>query len=320
MKLLDTSSKYCKIAVEDDKKYLIRYPRKIGITQEYYRSTPEYEVLRDLQNSGIKVPKLIGNDNNCTVLEYIEGDSLNNIYSNNTPIGKNIINQVVEQICAMTEVDGKNLLKYAKWNNNKTFFSFQCENTENVFLNYYEKLHKLYNELGISEDVMKFLYEKSSQIDVKRKMSIIHGDRHKNNTILDGNNIVFIDWELACIGDVAYDIAFHLHHMGYSEEEEKYFISLLKMKYKGDSKKLLKDVELYRTFMLLRSVLYLVRYTLNEGYTNAINEEEKEEKLTYFMNRYNRLSKLNGINFKQKSKEELDKIFSDYKEEITVTL
>ena len=45
MEILETNSKQCKILVKDGKKYVIRYPRKIGATIEYYRSTPEREIL-----------------------------------------------------------------------------------------------------------------------------------------------------------------------------------------------------------------------------------------------------------------------------------
>ena len=36
MEILDTSSKQCKILIQDGKKYVIRYPRTIGKTVEYF--------------------------------------------------------------------------------------------------------------------------------------------------------------------------------------------------------------------------------------------------------------------------------------------
>jgi hypothetical protein len=38
MEVLDTSSKQCKIIIRDGKKYVIKFPRKIRETIEYYRS------------------------------------------------------------------------------------------------------------------------------------------------------------------------------------------------------------------------------------------------------------------------------------------
>lgn len=63
-------------------------------------------------------------------------------------------------------------------------------------------------------------------------MCIIHGDKHKKNAILsDNGELTFIDWELGCIGDIAYDVAFHLHQMAYTESDEGYFLDRLKSNY-----------------------------------------------------------------------------------------
>ena len=45
MELLETSSNQCKIFIHENERYVIRYPRSIGVSREYYRSTPEYEII-----------------------------------------------------------------------------------------------------------------------------------------------------------------------------------------------------------------------------------------------------------------------------------
>ena len=262
MAVLDTWSKHCKIIEEDGKKYVIRYARKCGVTQEYYCLIPESKVIEILQKYDIQVPKLVYKDDECNIQEYISGDVLSDVYEDYTDMDKNFIDQIVDQICYMSNLQDEELQQYSKWKDNKSFFQFQCQNTEKVFLTYYDELSELYKNFNINKDVMKPLYNKSYKIDNNRKMSVIHGDRNKKNVVINNNEVVYIDWEQACMGDIAYDIAFHIYQMKYTKSDEEYFIKKIREKYKGNAESLLEDVKLYKEFDLLRSTLYLIKYTL----------------------------------------------------------
>ncbi len=314
MAVLDTWSKHCKIIEEDGKKYVIRYARKCGVTQEYYCLIPESKVIEILQKYDIQVPKLVYKDDECNIQEYISGDVLSDVYEDYTDMDKNFIDQIVDQICYMSNLQDEELQQYSKWKDNKSFFQFQCQNTEKVFLTYYDELSELYKNFNINKDIMKPLYNKSYKIDNNRKMSVIHGDRNKKNVVINNNEVVYIDWEQACMGDIAYDIAFHIYQMKYTKSDEEYFIKKIREKYKGNAESLLEDVKLYKEFALLRSTLYLIKYTLEQVYNNNIKSEESKEKmLLHFMKRYNSLSSYKEYNLKAKSKEELNMIFSKHK-------
>ena len=184
---------------------------------------------------------------------------------------------------------------------------------KNVFLSYYDKLSELYEEFNIHKDIMEKIYNKIDKIDNNRKMSVIHGDRNKKNVVLNGGKVFYIDWEQACMGDLAYDIAFHIYQMKYAKHDEEYFIKKLKEKYKGDIEKLLEDIKIYKEYALLRSTLYLVKYTIEQAYSNNIeNEEKKRKMLLHFMDRYNSLSNYEEYNLKAKTEEELDHIFKEH--------
>ena len=155
MEILNTSSSQCKILIRDNIKYVIRYPRKIGQTVEYYRSTPETEVIKILQNNKIKCPKILYSNEQYSIQEYVEGQLLADKFEDHKPIEKTIIDQIVDQICDLTSVDGSELLKYANWNNNSSFYNFQCQNTEKIFIDYYKKLETIYKKLGISLYIIK---------------------------------------------------------------------------------------------------------------------------------------------------------------------
>lgn len=312
MEILNTSSAQCKILISNDKKYVLRYPRKIRQTVEYYRSTPEIEIIKILQNNNVKCPKILYSNEQYSIQEYVEGQLLADKYEDHKNIEKSIIDQIVNQICLLTSVNGNELLKYASWKDNNSFYYFQCQNTEKIFIDYYNKLETIYKKLGISLDTIKELYKLTFQISNERKLSVIHGDRHKKNIIVSENGeITFIDWELGCIGDLAYDIGFHLHQMAYTEEDERYFLDKIAKKFDGDSSKLLHDVEMYRLFLLTRSTLYHVYWTDLEYQKN--NNENKEKQLGHFMRRYNKLSKYKIFNLEPKSQDELNSIFEEYR-------
>lgn len=53
-----------------------------------------------------------------------------------------------------------------------------------------------------------------------RAFRLAHCDIHRKNMILDHDHVVFLDWELALWGDPVYDLAVHLHKMGYQPTEQ----------------------------------------------------------------------------------------------------
>lgn len=312
MKVLDTSSKQCKILIKDGKKYVLRFPREIGKTVEYYRSTPENEFIKVLQGCGIKCPVTLYESKEYFVQEYVEGHLLTEMFEDHKRIDRSIVQKIIDEICFLTTISEEKLLKYVSWNDNRSFYDFQCKNTEKVFLKYYKELKPIYESLGIFPDILIPLYNNVLEISNNRKLSIIHGDRHKKNAILsDNGELIFIDWELGCIGDVAYDIAFHLHQMAYTEDDEQYFLEQLRKEFKGDIQKLLNDVEIYRVFILARSVLYHVYWTVLT-YKGG-NEVEIEKQLGHFMRRYNKLSKYDCFKLQSKSQKELNDIFENYR-------
>lgn len=314
MEILDTSSKQCKILVKDGKKYVIRYPRKIRATIEYYRSTPESEILKIIERSDIKAPKVLYTGEKYSIQEYIEGDLLSEKYEDHKTIDKGVINQIIEQIYLLSDINGQELMQYTNWDNNKGFYEFQCANTETVLESYYNNLNKLYDGLNLSPSIIQNLKSKSDSINNKRNMSIIHGDRHKKNAIINPNDeLVFIDWELGCLGDIAYDIAFHLHQMAYTEEDEKYFLDRLNNKFKNQDG-LSNDIELYRLFLLARSTLYHVYWTDLVYKTGS--KEEIEKQLGHFMRRYNKLSKFKEFNIQPKSEEQLSRVFEGFRDSL----
>ena len=54
-----------------------------------------------------------------------------------------------------TQMNREVLLKYANWNNNSSFYNFQCQNIEKSFFKYYKKFKPIYDKLNILPDMYR---------------------------------------------------------------------------------------------------------------------------------------------------------------------
>ncbi|MET8159702.1 aminoglycoside phosphotransferase family protein [Sphaerisporangium sp. NPDC005289] len=59
-----------------------------------------------------------------------------------------------------------------------------------------------------------------------RPLVCVHADIHRKNMIVDDGRTVFLDWELALWGDPVYEMAVHLHKMGYLRAERDRVVEL----------------------------------------------------------------------------------------------
>lgn len=261
-------SNYCKVMSEDKK--IVKYQRRIGITQEYYRSIPESEVLEILSKYGMNVPKVLELYDDYFVEEYIDGTLLDDIYTDYSNIDKIVIDDIINNIVGLIRIDFQSLSKYSKWDNVRGFFEYQILNTEEIWNEYNTSYDVFYNLLGINKSTIFKLKQLSKKINFNRPLCLIHGDRHKNNMIKKGNQVYYIDWELGCIGDLAYDIAFHIHQMKYSEADLKYFLLNLEKRLPYEYKSAINDINIYLCFITMRSVIYYVKILYDCDYSEKL--------------------------------------------------
>ncbi|MER5864668.1 aminoglycoside phosphotransferase family protein [Kitasatospora sp. NPDC002040] len=79
----------------------------------------------------------------------------------------------------------------------------------------------LYKALGIPDDPCGQLRSRAADL-TERPFRLLHADIHRKNMILtDRNEVAFLDWELALLGDPVYDLADHLHKMSYPSEDRR---------------------------------------------------------------------------------------------------
>ncbi|MEU6084585.1 phosphotransferase [Streptomyces sp. NPDC047108] len=79
---------------------------------------------------------------------------------------------------------------------------------------------ELFSALGVPPDGLDRLRERATGL-AHRPFCLLHGDLHRENFVVDADDRIWtIDWELAAIGDPLYDLATHLHLMGYPADQE----------------------------------------------------------------------------------------------------
>lgn len=82
----------------------------------------------------------------------------------------------------------------------------------------------LFDALGLPPHALAPGSRLGSEADAltRRPFCLLHGDLHRANFIVDraDGRLWTIDWELALVGDPLYDLATHLHLMGYPEKQE----------------------------------------------------------------------------------------------------
>ena len=232
---MKTSSYFVNILENSNGKYIRRRKRK-G-TKPYARTLSFRRIRKILSNSNILYPKILKCHFNFVDEEYIESNSdIKNI-------SKNGINEYfLNLICELNSIDISKYRRYVSWKNNTEFMKFQINN-------FYKAMKKNndVNKLNEAKNQFKVI---DTNMDNNRKLSLIHGDLHLNNLLVNNNKIYLIDWEMATIGDLAYELAIHFILMNYDEKEELDFIN--KLKIECDKDNLIHDINEYRKFELIR--------------------------------------------------------------------
>jgi aminoglycoside phosphotransferase (APT) family kinase protein len=124
------------------------------------------------------------------------------------------------------------------------------------------ELHGLFAALGINPAVLAEDGPLARCADrlTPRPFCLLHGDLHRDNLIVaaaDGA-LWTIDWELALLGDPLYDLATHLHLMGYPPRQELLMLArwarAMDEHLPGATAALARDLARYRAYKRVQSV------------------------------------------------------------------
>lgn len=249
---------------------------------------PEASVLRAIRDSVTHAPRLLyANDHpRFQVHEFIDGETLDASAPRGVPVPGHVIGDVAEafgQLCAIPQDKVPPLP--ADWpGDGKTadFARRLSAATESVYARFRPEFGELFASLGIPPDPLALVHARWTTLR-PRPFRLLHSDVHRKNMILARGRTYFLDWELALWGDPVYDLAVHLHKMGYSPGEYESMQAAWLAAVPGSvSENWEPDLHTYLTHERVKSaVVDTVRYTkiITSGHATAQFKEELLRKL-----------------------------------------
>lgn len=253
----------------------------------------EHALLASIQERLAPVPRLrfASRRPAFQVHDYVEGVRLDDIARRGQQVPGEFLDAVAVLFRDLANIrDGLPPLP-ERWpvsGDTLSFASRLREVTESVYLSYRDSFAPTFEELGIPTNPFAVLDEAWSSF-TDRPFCLVHADIHRKNVIVkpDGTSI-FIDWELALFGDPVYDLAVHLHKMGYDPGDEQVLVHrwLAAMPSEVAAGWEL-DVPAYLTHERIKSAIVdSVRYTeqLRDPDTSEVTRQELLAKLTHKVN------------------------------------
>ncbi|MEV6930902.1 phosphotransferase [Dactylosporangium sp. NPDC051485] len=186
---------------------------------------PEYLILAAVGRHLSSVPRLraASVDPRFQIHEYIEGDVVDTIAPRGVRVPDGTIEQVADFFAALARVPVAELPPTpGGWpadGDCRGFASRLSAVTAAVHRRYSPEHGGMWQRLGFPEEPLASIDWSAM---TSRPFQLVHADVHRKNMIrTSAGKLVIIDWELALWGDPVYDLASHLHKMGYQPGEEE---------------------------------------------------------------------------------------------------
>ena len=187
---------------------------------------PEASVLRTIRGLVTHAPRLIyaSDQPSFQILEFIDGKLLDDLAPRGVPVPVHVIGDVGEvfsQLCAIPRAKIPPLPAGWPADGKPADFARQLSAiTEGIYQRFLPAFGDLFASLGIPRDPLAMVLTRWTTLH-PRPFRLLHTDLHRKNMILAHGRTYFLDWELALWGDPVYDLAVHLHKMGYSPSERE---------------------------------------------------------------------------------------------------
>ncbi|MGW2558467.1 phosphotransferase [Streptomyces sp. NPDC001514] len=187
----------------------------------------EDELVRALQGRISSLPG-IHPAGDVSLQRFIEGETLGEVYGERGEVPSDIVRQLMELVRELAAIRIKDLALDRRCEpadrpedgDTRGFLERLIRFVEvRVHGAHLAEYGELFAELGVTADSLNRLRERVAG-PTSRPFCLLHGDLHRENFILDHRGGLWtIDWELAMFGDPLYDLATHLHLMGYPDEQ-----------------------------------------------------------------------------------------------------
>jgi aminoglycoside phosphotransferase (APT) family kinase protein len=185
---------------------------------------PEPSVLRAIRDSVTRAPRLLYANQHprFQILEFIGGEVLDRLAPAGEPVPGGVIEDLAETFSQLCETPRERIPPLPEdWPADGETASFGrrlSAVTEGIYARFRPDLGELFASLGIPSDPLALVASGWTTLR-PRPFRLLHCDIHRKNLILSGRRTYLLDWELALWGDPVYDLAVHLHKMGYQPAE-----------------------------------------------------------------------------------------------------
>lgn len=253
-KLDDGSSSVRKTLIEyNNKKCLLREYDKRFMTDRY----KSFENAVYIHENGINVPKIYEYGNGYSIIEWIDGVSLDKLLTNE-----------------------KDSIKYAKLVSNELLrmHSIKPKESMDLYSKYIQSLNKKINRINSllpHIDLKKLDSYARSNIDVLKglKSSIVHGDFHPGNIIMSGDKPYMIDLDVCKQSSGIYDLA----SASVIENYPAFYYNLINNYFNGQ----IPD-DFWKVFNLY-SIIYILDYIFYSYRTDGRSVSDSEKLLDGFL-------------------------------------
>ncbi|MCX4973397.1 phosphotransferase [Streptomyces sp. NBC_00620] len=193
----------------------------------------EERLLYELQRRIDVIPEVARMGGDVDLQRFIEGSTLGALH----PSGRAVPDELVEQILGLFRqlgtVTASTLLverrctpqDRAEDGDSAGFLDrLICFTQEQVYERNLIEYKGLFADLGLDPEAFRQLRKRVAGLR-DRPFCLLHADLHRENFIVDPDGKLWaIDWELAMFGDPLYDLATHLHLMGYPPAQERLIV------------------------------------------------------------------------------------------------
>jgi len=249
---------------------------------------PEASILRAIRDSVTHAPRLLYAEDHprFQVLEFIDGAPLDASAPRGVPVPGHVIGDVAEAFGQLGAIPPDKIPPLpADWPDDENTADFArrlSAVTEGVYARFRPEFGELFASLEIPGDPLALVRARWTTLH-PRPFRMLHTDVHRKNMILARGQTYLIDWELALWGDPVYDLAVHLHKMGYSPSEHEAMQAAWLAAVPGSaSENWEPDLHAYLTHERVKSAIVdTIRYTkiITSGHPSAQFTEELLRKL-----------------------------------------
>jgi hypothetical protein len=161
------------------------------------------------------------------VHEFINGDQLNNLAPRGTPLPRYVLGDIADLLTRLTQIPRARLPALPpNWPEDTQGFARRLSDlTRQVYDRCRDEYARHYAAFGVPSDPLATVVDNWGSL-TPRPAVLVHADIHRKNIIVHHGESFFLDWELALWGDPVYDIAVHIHKMGYLLDEREEFLRL----------------------------------------------------------------------------------------------